>query len=77
MFWSFAKKYWHISREIPLMYNGELSHMENSRRWSVLNFTFISLLVMINIATGYFRYYYILCRVASWEDKGSIDCARG
>ena len=61
------------------MYSGELSHMENSRRWSCINLIFVLALVIFNTANGYFRYYYIMCRVAAWEANGSEmpECKRG
>jgi hypothetical protein len=67
--WTFAKKYWHIAKEIPLMYNGELSHMESSRKWSCINLLFLVGLTLINVANGYFNYFFLHCRAASWENN--------
>lgn len=58
------------------MYNGELSHMENSRRWSCINILFLVMLVLVNVSDGYFRYGFITCRLASWRST-ALDCRRG
>lgn len=59
--WKFALKYRHVAAEIPLMYHGELSHMESSRRYGCINFMFLMFLLASNLGYGYFNYWFLQC----------------
>jgi hypothetical protein len=57
--WKFALKYKHVAAEIPLMYEGQLSHMESSRRFGCLNVSFLLFLLLANLGYGYFNYWFL------------------
>ena len=59
----FAVKYKHTSREIPMMYQGELSHLEISRRYRCFTAIYIIFLVLFNAAYAYYNYYFLKCQV--------------
>jgi hypothetical protein len=44
----FSRKYYHISLEIPMMYNGVLSNMDISKKWNCINFAYFFFTVCIN-----------------------------
>jgi len=59
--WKFALKYKHVAAEIPLMYDGELSHMESSRRFACISFVYLVFLLVSNGGYGYFNYWFLQC----------------
>lgn len=65
----FALKYKHVAAEIPLMYDGELSHMESSRRFACINFTYGLFLLCANIGYGYFNFYFLQCELDTLNGK--------
>ena len=60
----FAAKYKHTSREIPMMYQGVLSHLEISTRYRCLTTLYIVFLVLFNGVYAYYNYYFLKCQVA-------------
>lgn len=72
--WRFGKKYWHTATEIPLMYAGELSHMEHTRRWSLANALYTVLLCGFNALDAMENYWVLRCITPSENDKNNF-CA--
>ena len=66
--WVFSSKYFHISVEIPLMYQSQLSHMEISKRWKYINGGYYFALVCFNGLNAPFEYNLLECETKTLQD---------
>jgi hypothetical protein len=48
IFFNLGRKYLHVAKEIPMMYEGTLSNMDISKKWTCISTLYVLLLVIGN-----------------------------
>lgn len=67
--WKFATKYGLIAKELPIMYQGTISHLQISRRWQIISTLYYSMSFIFSCTSSYYGYFFIECQTSPENDN--------